>query len=90
MRERVEQSGFPRVGVADQRDHSERHGLARAAARGALAADRFDGGFDFAHAIADAAAVGFEFLFARAAGADTAAETRERFAAPGEPRQEDN
>ena len=88
MGERVEERGFSGVGVTDQRDHAERDGLAGAAARGALAANCFDGLLDFADAVADAAAVGFEFLFARAAGADAAAEARKLFAASGEPRQQ--
>ena len=88
MGQRVEERGFAGVGVADQRDHAERNGLARAAARGALAANGFDGLLDFADAVADAAAVGFEFLFARAAGADAAAQAGKLFAASGEARQQ--
>ena len=88
MRERVEERGFSRVGVAHQRDHAQRHGLARAAARGALAAHGFDRFFNFAHAIANPPAVGFQFLFARAARADAAAQPRKLFAASGEPRQQ--
>ena len=88
MSERVEQRGFSGVGVTHQRDHAQRHGLARAAARGALAAHGFDGFFYFADAVADAPAVGFQFLFARSARADAAAQPRKFFAAPGKPRQQ--
>jgi hypothetical protein len=79
---------FSCVRVADERNHAERNGLASAAARGALAAHGFDRLFDFADSIANAAAVGFEFLFARSACADTAAQSRQLFVASRQARQQ--
>ena len=87
VRERVEESGFSGVRVADESNHAERHSLAGAAARGSLAANRFDGFFNFTDAVANPAAIGFEFLFAGAARADAAAEARELFAASREARE---
>ena len=75
--ERVEQRGFAGVGVADQSHRAERHGLARLAAQRALPAQRFDVLADAADALANAAAIGFEFLFAGTARADAAAQARE-------------
>ena len=81
VRQRVEERRFPRVRVAHERDHAERHGLPRAPPRGALPAHRFDGLLDFRHAVANAPPVGFEFLLARSARADAAAQPRKFFAA---------
>ena len=64
---------LPGVGVADQRDRAERNGVARVAAQRALLADFVDGFLNFGDAIANAATVGLEFLFAGAADADAAA-----------------
>ena len=88
MRERVKERGFSGVCVTDERNHAEGNGLARAAARGALAADSFDGLLDLRDAVADAAAIGFEFLFARAACADATTEAGKFFAASGEARKQ--
>ena len=84
MRERVEERGLSRVRVTHQRDHAQRHGLPRTAARGSLAANGFDRFFNFPHAIANPPPVGFEFLFARSARPDAAAQPRKLFAASGQ------
>src|SRR6266849_1766626 len=68
--ESVEQCGFAGIGVANQGDGAEGDGVARFPSQGALFAHFFDAGLNFADAIADAAAVGFEFLFDGAAHAD--------------------
>jgi hypothetical protein len=88
VRERVKERGLPGVGVADQSDHPERNGLARAAARGALASNGFDRFLDFAHTVANAPTIGFKFLFARSSGADTAAQTGKLFVTSCEARQQ--
>ena len=88
MREHIEERGFSGVRVADERNHPKRDGLACAAARGALSPDGFNGFLDLADTIADTAAIGFEFLFARAACANAAAKAREFFAASGEAREQ--
>src|SRR5580704_2710100 len=88
MCERIEQRGFAGVRVSHERNHSQRNSLPRAAPRGSLPANGFNGLLDLADAVADAPPVGFEFLFARSACADSAAEPRKLFAASREPRQQ--
>src|SRR5262249_23326226 len=51
---------------------AKRHGLAGLPAQGPLTAQRVNVPLNLAYAIADAAAVGFQFLFPRAAHADAA------------------
>ena len=70
--ERVEERRFAGVGVADQRDGAERNCITRVAAQRALLADFVDRFLNFGDAIANAATVGLEFLFARATDADAA------------------
>src|SRR4029077_2216898 len=55
---------------------------------GPLAANCFDCVLYFPHAVADAPAVGFEFLFARPSRADATAEAGELFAASSEARKQ--
>ena len=88
MRERIEQRGFPGVGVAHQGDHAQRKRLARPATCGALAAHRFNGFLDFAHPVADAAPVRFQLLLSRAARSNSAAESGKLFTAAGKAGQQ--
>src|SRR5580704_597210 len=88
MCECIEERGFSSVGVSDKCNHSQGNSLARTAPCGALPANRFDRLLDLADAVADASAVGFEFLFARAARPDAAAQPRKLFTTSGEPRQQ--
>src|ERR1700722_8249396 len=77
MAERIEERRFAGVGVADKRDGAQRNGVARVAAQRALLADFVDRFLNFGDAIANAAAVGFEFFFAGTANTDaTCATTR--------------
>src|SRR6202048_5450186 len=61
----VKQCGFAGVGVSDQRDSPQGDGIASFAALRALFANIGNGGFNFVHAVADAAAIRFEVFFAR-------------------------
>src|SRR2546427_286089 len=65
--ESVEKSGLPRVGVTDESDRAERHGLPRFPAKRALLANGLNIPLNFLNAVANTAAVGFEPLFAGAA-----------------------
>src|SRR5579863_52555 len=73
--ERVEQRRFAGIGVTNQRNRTQGHGVARLTALSALLAHIFDALFDFGNAFADAAAVGFQFLFTGSAYTDAAAST---------------
>ena len=75
MSERVEQRGFPRVRVSHQSDHTKRKRLTRPAARGALAANRFNGFLNFADAIANAAAIRLKLLLSRTARSNSSAKS---------------
>src|SRR5713101_6291784 len=88
MCERVEEGGFPGVGVADECDHAQWDGLAGTPASGALAPNCFDGLLNFANAISNAPAVGLQFLFTRSARADSATEARKLFASACQPREQ--
>ena len=87
-REPVEQGRFAGVGVAHQRDGRERHGLPLEALRGASAAHSFEVAFDGVNALVNAAAVGFQFGFARAARADAGAQPRHGRAVSRQSRQQ--
>ena len=86
--ERIEERRFSGVGVADQGDRPEGHGLARIAAQSALPPQRFNRSPDAPHAFANAAAVGFEFLFAGTSRADAAAQPRKLRTGSGQSRQQ--
>src|SRR2546430_14674481 len=66
----IEQCGLARVCVTHQRNVPERDGVARLTPQRSLFADLINTGLDLSDAVANPAAVGFEFLFARAAHAD--------------------
>ena len=85
--EGVEQCAFAGVGVADERDDRDGHGLATLALLVADAADALELGLDVAEAMVDLAAIGFELGFTRAAGADAAAKLGHGAAASGEARE---
>ena len=85
--ERVEQRALAGVGVADQRDDRDRHGLAALALLAADAANRLELLLDVVDAQVDLAAVGLELGFAGAARADAAAELGHGVAAAGEARK---
>ena len=87
MSERVEERGFSCVRITHQRDGAEWNCFAGLAPRGALAPHRIDGALNFSHAVANPPLVGFEFLFARPARPDSAAEPRKLDALAREPRQ---
>ena len=87
--QRVEQRRLARVGVADERHRRDRRLVPP------LAQLRRGGGGpssisfrEHADAVADAAAVGFELGFAGAAGADAAAQPRQRVARSDQPRHQ--
>ena len=74
--ERIEQRALAGVGIADQRDDGNRHGLAALTLLVADAADRFELALDVVDAEVDLAAIGLELRLARAAGSDAAAKLR--------------
>src|SRR6185436_16136747 len=84
----VEQRRLAGVRVADERDR--RHGalLAPLAQLRPALAHVIDLALQRVDAGADAPAIGLELRFAGAPGADAAAETRQRGAGSGEPRQQ--
>ena len=88
MRQRIEQRRLPRICVSHQRHSAKRDRLPRPAPQRPLPAHRFDGTFDFSDALANSPPVGFEFLLARSARADSAAQSRKFALAPGEPWQQ--
>ena len=86
--ERVEQSGFAGVGVADDGGERPEIALATLALRGTLAADDFEFAGDFGNAVLHAAAVGFQLRFAVTAHADAAFLARQVAPEPGQARQQ--
>src|SRR5205823_8013299 len=68
---RIEQSGLAGIGVPHQRNGSQRNRIASFAAQRPLLAHFVDAGLDLAHALANPAAVGFQFFLPRAANADS-------------------
>ncbi len=74
------------IGVADERDGGHGRGFAPLALLAADETHLVDLRVEVVDALADAAAVGLEFGFAGAAGADAAAELRHGLAAFDEPR----
>ncbi len=85
--EAVEERGLASIGVTGQRQGGERYGATAAAMEGTAGPDTFQVVGDFLNALLDATAVGLKLRFARAAGADAAAEARHFDAATGEARQ---
>jgi hypothetical protein len=75
LAEGVEKRGFASVGITDQGYRAERHSVARLTAQRTLFAHIVDAVLDFANAIANAAAVRFEFLFTGSANADAPSAT---------------
>ncbi len=67
----IEQCRLARIRIAHQRDGSQRNGIAGLTAERPLFAYLIDIGFNPAHALANPAAISFQFLFTRAADADT-------------------
>ena len=87
MGQRIEQRGLPGVGVADQRDRRHRHRFPPRPLLGPHAAHIFDLLFHVADAPVNFPAIGFELRFARASGADAAAQLRHLDSAPAQPGQ---
>src|ERR1700737_2449366 len=70
----MQQRRFAAVGVSDYGDHREGDAPPSLARQGALLADFFDFSIELADAMADASPIAFQFLLARAAGADAGAQ----------------
>src|ERR1700688_939365 len=88
MAERVKQSRFPRIGITDEGDRSQRHRLAGLTGQRSLPPQRLNRRTDASHALANAAAVCFERFLAGTSCANAASEPREFRARSGKPRQE--
>ena len=84
----IEQRRLAGIGIADEGDGSDRRGFAAPALLPADAADIFQLLLDMANAAIDLAAIGFQLSFARAAGADAAAQLRHLHAASCQSRQQ--
>ena len=86
-RQLVEQRRLARVRVADERHRGYIRLVPALAELSAPAADDVDLASEAADAMADPAAVGLELRFTRSAGADAAAQPRQRRAGADEARQ---
>ena len=87
MGQRIEQRGLPCVGVTDQRDCRHRHCFPPRPLLGPHPANVFYLFFHVPDAPVNFSAIGFELGFARAPGADTAAQLRHLDSAPAQPGQ---
>ncbi len=85
LRERIEQRGFPRVGVTDERDRGDWDRFAPLPLLGADAPHVFELLLDVTDAAVNLAPVGFQLRFTRTTGANAAAQLRHLDAASGEP-----
>ena len=88
LRQPVEKSGLPGIGVSGQSECEERHGLTLPTLHSARAAHGFQVAFEPLDALVNAAPVGFKLGFAGASRTDTAAQPGHGNTLPGQPGQQ--